>query len=70
MCQSREIIWAIEVNIEYLSGCKTEIIIHKPNELYIKSFNIQRTHITANNSTSNNVVFFFVSDLKILYSNN
>ena len=28
------------------------------------------THVTANNSTNNNVVFFFVSDLKIAYYNN
>ena len=26
--------------------------------------------MTANNSTNNNVVFFFVSDLKIVYDNN
>ena len=28
------------------------------------------THMTANNSTSINVVFFLVSDLKIVYYNN
>ena len=27
-------------------------------------------HVTANNSTDNNVAFFFVSDLKIVYNNN
>ena len=32
--------------------------------------NIYGTHVTANNSTNNNVVFFFVSDLKIVYYNN
>ena len=32
------------------------------NDIYIY---IYRTHVTANNSTNNNVVFFFVSDLKI-----
>ena len=32
--------------------------------------NIQRTYVTAYNSTNNNVVFFFVSDLKIVYNNN
>ena len=31
--------------------------------------NIHGTHVTANNWTNNNV-FFFVSDLKILYNNN
>ena len=28
------------------------------------------THMIANNSTNNNVVFFFVSDMKILYYDN
>ena len=28
------------------------------------------THMTANNSTTNKVGFFFVSDLKIVYYNN
>ena len=37
--------------------------------LYIRCLNIHGTHVTANNSTNNNV-FFFVSDLKIVYSNN
>ena len=32
--------------------------------------NIHGTHVTANNSTNNNVVFFFLSDLKIVYNNN
>ena len=31
--------------------------------------NIHSTHVTANNSTNNNV-FFFVSDLKIVFYNN
>ena len=31
--------------------------------------NIHGTHVTANNSTNNNV-FFFVSDLKILHYDN
>ena len=34
------------------------------------SLNIHGTHVTANNSTNNNVVFFFVSDLQIVYYNN
>ena len=28
------------------------------------------THVNANNSTNNNLLFFFVSDLKIVYYNN
>ena len=36
----------------------------------IGCLNIHGAHVTANNSTNNNVVFFFVSDLKIVYSNN
>ena len=32
--------------------------------------NIYGTYVTAHNSTNNNVVFFFVSDLKIVYYNN
>ena len=37
--------------------------------LYIGCLNIHGTHVNANNSTNNNVVFFFVSYLKksILY---
>ena len=31
---------------------------------------IHETHVTANNSTYNNVVFFYVLDLKIVYYNN
>ena len=31
---------------------------------YIGCLNIHETHVTANNSTYNNIVFFFVSDLK------
>ena len=41
---------------------------------FIKSFigclNIHENPVTANNSTNNNAVFFFVSDLKIVYYNN
>ena len=32
--------------------------------------NIHETHVTANNSTNNNVVFFLLSDWKIAYFNN
>ena len=35
---------------------------------FIEYFNIYGTHLTTNNSTSNKV-FFFVSDLKIVYYN-
>ena len=35
----------------------------------IGCLNIHGTHVTANNSTNDNV-FFFVSDLKIVYYNN
>ena len=31
------------------------------------SLNIYGTHVTTYNATNNNVVFFFVSDLKIVY---
>ena len=37
---------------------------------YIMCLNILRTHVTANNSINNNVVFFLVSVLRIVYSNN
>ena len=36
----------------------------------IGCLNIQGTHVTANNSTNYNVMFFIVSDLKIVYYNN
>ena len=38
--------------------------------IYTGCLNIHGTHVTVNNSTNNYVVFFFVSDLIILYSNN
>ena len=38
--------------------------------LCIGCLNIDGTHVTANNSTNNNVVFFPVSDFKIIYNNN
>ena len=37
---------------------------------YIRCLNLHGTHVTANNFTNDNVVFFFVSDLKIVYYNN
>ena len=36
----------------------------------LASLNIPGTHVTAYNSTNNNVVLFFVSDLKIVFFNN
>ena len=33
---------------------------------YIGCLNLHGTHVTANDSTNNNVVFFIVSDLKII----
>ena len=32
--------------------------------------NVHGTHVTANYSTNKNGVFFFISDLKIVYYNN
>ena len=34
----------------------------------IGCLNIHGTHVTADNSTHNNVVFFLFSDLKIVYT--
>ena len=36
--------------------------------IYTRCLNIHRTYVTANSSTNNNVVFFFVSDLKIVHT--
>ena len=37
----------------------------------IGCLNIHETHVTANNSTTTNVLLvFFISDLKIVYNNN
>ena len=36
----------------------------------IECLNIEGTHVAANNSTKNNVLFIFVSDWKIVYYNN
>ena len=38
--------------------------------IYTGCLNIHGAHVTANHSTTNDIVFFFVSDLKILYHNN
>ena len=40
------------------------------NTVYIGCFNIHGTHVTSNNSPNNNVLYFFVLDLKIVYYNN
>ena len=48
------------LNIHGYMGC---LNIHG----YIGCLNIHGTHVTVNNYTNNNVVFFFVSDLKIVY---
>ena len=37
---------------------------------YIGCLSILETHVTADNSINNNVVFIFVSELKIIHSNN
>ena len=37
---------------------------------YIGHLNIHGTHMSADKSTNNNAVVFFVSDLKIVYYNN
>ena len=37
---------------------------------YIWCLNIYKTHMTANNTINNNVVLFFVSDMKIVSNNN
>ena len=49
------------LNIHGYIGC---LNIHG----YIGCLNIHGIHVTAHNSTTNNVVFFFVSDLKIAYN--
>ena len=36
----------------------------------VEWLNIHGTHVTAKDSTNNNVVFFFISDFKIIYYNN
>ena len=41
----------------------------KTNGIYTGCLNIHGSLVTANNSTNNNV-FFFVSDLKIVYYHN
>ena len=38
--------------------------------LFIECLDIHGTHVTVNNFTNSNNVFFFVSDLKIIYYNN
>ena len=38
--------------------------------MHIGCLSLYGIHLTANNFTNNNVVFFFVSDLKMAYYNN
>ena len=48
-------------------------ILHKAVWLQISNIgclNIHWTHVITNNSTNNNVVFLFLSDLKIVFDNN
>ena len=44
----------------------TACLFHRGTEC----LNIYGTHVTAHNSTTNDIVFFIVSDLKIIYYNN
>ena len=50
--------------------CLTDYFCPLNKCIYTGCLNIHGTHVTSNNSTNNNVVFFFVSDLKIIYFNN
>ena len=50
-------------------GVKNNSIYTNLDIYRVLHFNIQGIHVIANNSTNNNV-FFFVSDLKIEYYNN
>ena len=38
--------------------------------MHIGYLNIHATYVIANNFTKNNIVFFFVSDFKIVYYDN
>ena len=49
----------------YARNCHLVILINGT-----RCLNIHGTHVTANNSTTNNVVFFFVLDLITVYYNN
>ena len=55
-----------------IKGSRISTTIYTKINAYksIGFINIHGTHVTSNNSTNNNVVFFLVSDLKILYYNN
>ena len=44
-------------------------LISKQSKKNIGCLKIHGTHVTAKKSTNNNVVFFFLSDLKIVYYN-
>ena len=46
------------------------LVRHIRQDQYIRCLNIYGTHVTANNSYNNNVVFFFVLDSKIICYNN
>ena len=51
-------------------SCDSSIIFLHSVYAYIQCVsNMHGTHMIANSSTTNNVVFFFVSDLKIVYYN-
>ena len=56
---------SIFVPLSYTHYCIFAILL-----VCTECLNIHGTYVTANNSTNNNVVFFFVSDLKIVYYNN
>ena len=49
-------------------SCKTLSKKIQPNN--IGCLNIHETQMTTNNSTNNDIVFFFVSDLRIVYYDN
>ena len=57
--------WLVRTRLNILP---TDKKTYKMNN--IGCLSIHGTHVTPNNSTNNNVVFFLVSDLKIIYYNN
>ena len=61
--------FAFDIVLIPLGKINPTTILHR-YQLWINigCLNIHGTHVTANNSTDNNVVFF--SDLKIVYCNN
>ena len=62
--------WTREENIFCFWTHVTAQLFLLTQYIYVGCLNIHGIHVSANCSTNNNAVFFYVSDQKLVYNNN